>query len=497
MIFLILFLFTKSDTKNGTYTDISIAFYVDPLTMIMNLLAEHTVSILFLFSLIIVFLTLITGRTFCGWICPLGTLNDMVGSLKKRETEIVKISHFRVKYLILVFLITLSLFGVNLAGFLDPLSLTIRSFTIILYPALNISLHSMYEFLTGLFSGSEFLPRVYSFMKMYLIENYKVYFYQSIFIGSLFILILMANLILKRFWCRYICPLGALLGIISSFSFIRRRVTHCNECNVCKVNCNGGASIIDVKNAHISECVMCMNCSSMCPEESVKFKMAGERKNTSIDIGKRRVLISAGVGLVAYPLFRAAPVSSLGFISATLIRPPGARREDILLKNCIKCGACMKVCITNGLNPTLFKAGIQGMWTPYLIPKIGHCEYNCNLCSQVCPTGAIKPVTLSEKKNIKIGTAHINKNRCIAYKDAKGCLVCEEVCPVPEKAVKVENIQVQIDNEVRFVKAPRVVSSLCIGCGICEKNCPVVDMPAIYVTSVGESRSEENQELLE
>lgn len=497
VFFLILFIFTKSDPENGSFANISVIFYVDPLIALSSFISYHSLNILFLFSLITVVLTFATGRSFCGWVCPLGTLNDIVGTLRKREKELVKKKNLKIKYYILIFFMVLTIFGVNLVGFLDPLSLLVRSFTIVFFPSFNLFIHSAYDFFTSLASDSELLPRFYSFLKTYLIENHRLFFSQSLFIGMLFLLILFSNLISRRFWCRYLCPLGALFGLIGKYSLLKREIKPCNDCGICEVNCNGGASLLGREEENGSECILCMNCSNLCPDESVSFHFSKKAANRGIDIGKRQLFISAGTAVISYPLFRSSLSASPSFHNPLLIRPPGSVKEDSFVKKCIKCGACMKVCITNGLQPTLFEAGFEGMWTPHLVPRIGHCEYNCNLCSTVCPTGAIRPITISEKVKTKIGTAHINKNRCIVYKEGKGCLVCEEVCPVPEKAIKIENIQVQINNNIRNLKAPRVVSTLCIGCGICEKNCPVVDSPAIYVTSVGEKRSEENQELLE
>jgi ferredoxin len=163
----------------------------------------------------------------------------------------------------------------------------------------------------------------------------------------------------------------------------------------------------------------------------------------------------------------------------------------------VKCGECMKVCTTNGLQPAAFQAGLEGLWTPILMAQQGYCEYMCTLCGQVCPTQAIQKLTLEQKQKTKIGTAMFDRSRCLPWAHATPCIVCEEMCPVPDKAIWYETIQSQDrhGNPVEL-KQPRVDSEKCIGCGACEAKCPLVDLPAIRVTSIGESRSKKNQFLV-
>jgi len=157
----------------------------------------------------------------------------------------------------------------------------------------------------------------------------------------------------------------------------------------------------------------------------------------------------------------------------------------------------MKVCTTNGLQPTFLEAGFEGIWSPVLVPKLGYCEYRCTLCGQVCPTGAIEQLSTQEKTKVKIGLAMINKGRCLPWSHNRPCIVCEEVCPTPQKAIWLKESLVQTkDGETVKVQQPHVELKLCSGCGRCEAKCPVSTQPAIYVTSVGESRSTENQLLL-
>jgi MauM/NapG family ferredoxin protein len=202
-------------------------------------------------------------------------------------------------------------------------------------------------------------------------------------------------------------------------------------------------------------------------------------------------LMTSVFSILAVPLFHIS--GAVRRASAKLIRPPGALPEPQFLAKCVKCGECMKVCPTNGLQPALDEAGPEGLWTPVLVPRIGYCEYLCSLCSQVCPTGAIRGLKIPEKIEIRIGSAWIHKHRCIPYALGESCMVCRESCPTTPKAIQLFRMEVLLtDGSVATPRAPLVDAEICIGCGICETRCPVVDEPAIYCTSIGETRSAHN-----
>lgn len=213
----------------------------------------------------------------------------------------------------------------------------------------------------------------------------------------------------------------------------------------------------------------------------------------------RRALLGASVaGLSGGLLLRIHPQAAGRSYHPALVRPPGSLEEVEFLTRCIRCGECMKVCPTNGLHPAWLEGGLAGLWSPVFKMKLGYCEYECTLCLQVCPTHAIQKLSVEDKQMVKVGLAFIDKSRCLPFALARSCIVCEEHCPTPRKAIWFEEVLVISNNrgERTAVKQPHIDPDLCIGCGICENKCPVEDQPAIYVTSVGESRNPKNQVLL-
>ncbi len=478
-------------TESFIYSDYF--FFFDPLLLLINFIATHTITAIFLLSVIPLFLSLIFGRFFCGWICPMGTINHFFSWLFRRKTparvEPVDKKLLKLKYIILLIVIVMTLFGTNIGGWLDPFSLLTRSTTLVVNPTLNYLTETSLKAGakdTGIISKS--LKPIYNFTKEKVLPNKQRGYLQSVFIGLIFFLIIISNYYKRRFYCNYICPLGALYGLFSKFSLLNLKVDakSCKECNICSAGCTYNGS--PFKDYLKSECMVCYNCEDDCPPDSIytKFKFKSGMGN-KIDLGRRRVAGSIVSGIFLSSLPRISGVS----ISKThpFERPPGSVSEEEFLDKCIRCGECMQACPTNFIQPAFFETGIDGIWTPILEAMTGYCEYECYRCTQVCPTKAIENLTLKQKKEFKMGTAVIVKDRCYTYADGYNCAVCEEHCPIPDKAIRFREVETwNFEGKLVKVKQIYVVPDLCTGCGICENVCPRSDGPGIINTSEEEQR---------
>lgn len=507
LLFLWLFLQTESKGANDLGYPVKIFLVGDPLIMLSTLLSSRSFFASLFLALAVVVITVVLGRVFCGWVCPLGTLHHLAGqgNTRRRLTNSrgkgsKVFSRFRWKYYLLFFLLAASLFGAQLTGVFDPISLLIRSLALAVYPMISYGIRSIFD---GLYALN--LPLVtpaseaiYDVFKQTILPFSQPLFYQAAFMGILFFVILALNRVEKRFWCKYLCPLGALLGLLSRYALLNRRVSEgCNSCGLCVQDCQGAAAPDRKEAWQKTECMMCGNCDDPCPQNAVSFGFSRQAPTAALDLGKRRVIGSLAAGAAVVPLLRITPLTKAVAADPVLIRPPGALEESAFLKRCVKCGECMKVCITGGLQPTLLEAGWEGIWTPMLVPRIGYCEYRCTLCGQVCPTQAIRDLKLDEKSSVKIGLAMVDRSRCLPFAHGISCIVCEEVCPTSPKAIRFESVTLKDrEGKDKVFKQPHVDLEKCIGCGICETKCPVLGRPAISVTSVGESRSKDNQLLI-
>lgn len=483
-------------------------FQLDPLIWLSSLLSGHHLIQGFWWALGLLLVTLFLGRIFCGFICPLGTIHHIVSWVKPalkgaRMTRAnQKTPAHRIKYFLLITVLVGSVMGLNMAGLIDPISLLFRSLALAVLPAVGVGLKELFDAMAASdfkilnylsYGGEPLVSPVFGY-------GYPAY-KTAWFIGLMLLVILFLNRIRPRFWCRVLCPLGALLAIFSRFSILRLEQDQaaCTDCKLCSRSCQGAASPIPSQTWENAECLLCFNCFDACPEGAISFRFRwSPTLNTRPDMGRRAVLggLAAGISL---PFLGKLDGSTHHVPDPRLIRPPGALPEKDFLQLCQRCGLCMKACPTNVINPALAEAGMAGFWTPLLVMTQGYCEYTCTLCGSVCPTGAIREISVTEKidRPIRIGAAYVDRGRCLPWSGNGPCIVCQELCPTSPKAIYLRKEVVPGPGHAPIVgDVPYVDLKRCVGCGICENKCPVRGKPAIRVIAAGESRSLENQILL-
>ena len=225
---------------------------------------------------------------------------------------------------------------------------------------------------------------------------------------------------------------------------------------------------------------MCMDCLTACPISKIKFQSGFTHpEKFTYDPNRRTFLATSIITLSGLAVLETD--ATLHSAPTALIRPPGAKNND-LLQQCIRCGLCMRACPTGALQPSITESGLVGLFTPVVVPRLGYCLFSCNACGQVCPVEAILPLALEVKQQQVIGHAFIDENRCIPWVDGTSCIVCEEMCPLAEKAIVLEEKDIQTqDGKKKVVKLPKVLRDRCIGCGICEYKCPRSGQAAIRV----------------
>ncbi len=593
---------------------------LDPLVALGTVLATGTLFAGLIWSLVTIVLTLIFGRVFCGWVCPFGSLHQFFGWLGRRNKPLparLDANRYRrpqvVKYYILIFLLAAAMGGVlRLAAaaagdwplqlgliaiglivaiaLLGAVKIIANTRKLLLWVTIMVGLVIVAATVPGInnFLGASLqtglldpIPLIYRTVNLVLlplgdstvglISPVPRLYEWGWVIGGVFLVAIGLNFVVPRFYCRFVCPLGALLGVLDRWAIWRigKPNHHCTDCGLCESDCEGACE--PDTQIRISECVLCMNCIDGCPKDTITYQrrksVAGEVTNP--DISRRGIIAALLSGLAAPAVFRLGGGLAESW-NHKLIRPPGALDEERFLTRCIKCGQCMRICPTNVIQPAGFEGGIEGFLTPRLNNRIGTsgCQFNCVACSLICPTAAIRPLAMEEKMGfgdfaeagpLKIGTAFVDRGRCLPWSFDRPCIVCQENCPVSPKAIfvrteyqpvrggaqKLSMIQgyllefagepfkeselatgdyfcrigsqrkrivenavssislspgdewdtlPQIGDEVVievYLQRPYVDPELCIGCGVCEHECPVSGKRAIRVSAEGESRSKD------
>lgn len=417
--------------------------HFDPWMLLGQLRFEYVFSVWAWLPILIIVATLLLGRFFCGWLCPFGAfmmLADTLGNLIFKHTGLKKWAKFRqniiikllpLRYLWLCLLLIPFILGFNFASSLTPFAIFSHE-------------------IVRLFLGT---------------------------IPWILISIFIFTVLFGRVWCTIFCPTGILFSLLSKLRLFKYHTNgNCVHCNKCMNHCPVGAAPNE-KGIAGDECLICGKCASVCPtktisfrtnnsssnEESTKSKTTNEN-NTSNKNGftRRQFLKLAGVFIIGILISIWGKASR---IYKKVLRPPGALPESEFKAVCNRCGRCLEVCPNNALKLMPLSDGIDAFETPYIIARQANCSL-CLACQEVCPTGAIAKVPV---ENVNMGKATIDTSRCLAWSQGKDCFICGEQCL---------RVAINIEGENK----PVVQTDLCVGCGTCERNCPVDGIAAIQVT---------------
>ncbi len=481
---LYLFLFFAALPERPAYSHADLIFRLDPLAAAGAMLASRTWIPKLALAFLTIGLTLLLGRVWCGWLCPLGTLLEWfrIRSPRKRGQQPSADWRRVGRFLLLVMLVAAILGNLSLL-ILDPLALLTRSMSTVVVPALDKGISTLEQTMYQTPALRPVVNTLEQLLRGKILPYEPQVYTSSLLIAVIFFGIFALNVFAERFWCRYLCPLGALLGFLSKVSIFRPFIGEsCKACARCTRTCQLDAIRNEPRYEIVpAECTLCLDCFVTCPENDIRL-----RPSIGVDIlrphdpSRREALMAMLTGVIGVAVIKSGIRSTQRH--PFLLRPPGVGAEDGFLARCLRCSQCIRVCPTSALHPVLVEAGAEGLWTPRLVPRLGYCNYGCNACGQSCPSGAIPALDLEDKRQAVIGVAQIDRNRCLPWSKGIPCIVCEEVCPIPDKAVRLEEATV-IDSsgEAVTVLRPYVLEHLCIGCGVCEYKCPAQGEAAIRV----------------
>ena len=395
---------------------------------------------------------------------------------------------------------------------MDPIALTVRSLALGVLPGMNYALNSLLDALYRTqVAPLRFAADAVHFLSKDMLLSFKQpYFRQGIFLALVFAAILILNLRITRFWCRALCPLGALLGAASRWSILglEKRRESCTDCNRCELDCQGGDDPMPGTPWRKAECHLCFNCVGDCPEAGIRFRFFPAQSETveRPELQRRRLVAGIATGTALLPILRSTP----GFASARdprLITTPGALGREQLSRALHPLRAMHEGLPQQRPAACLARSRIRRLVEPRpgaayrllradlrpLQPGLPHRRHLGDHAGREAWPGA----GWRQGSPIRIGTAFYDRGRCLPWAMARECIVCEEWCPTSPKAIYLLPAEaIDSSGQTRPVRQPYVDPEKCIGCGACEYACPVQDQPAIYVTSIGETRSKANQFIL-
>lgn len=387
---------------------------------------------------VILVVTLLVGRLYCSVVCPLGIFQDIVTWFhkiifgKKRPYRYRKPQNW-LRYTVLAVFVVLMVAGLgSIAALVAPYSAYARMVT---------HLHG-----SGLAQG--------------------------VAIATLCCVGVM-SFIWGRLWCNTLCPVGSLLGLISRYRILGIRIdaNKCGGCRKCEKACKAMCIDVDSKTVDHSRCVDCFNCLGECNAKAIKFSLKDfkdPKDPKDLKDPSRRRFVAGSVAVGVAMAAQAQEQKMDGGLAAlahksvpdrqTPLKPAGAKSLKHFSAHCTSCQLCVSQCPEHVLRPS---TGLMTLLQPEISYAEGYCRTACTRCGEVCPTGAILPLTKEEKTAVSIGVAVVLKDNCI------GCGACARHCPA-EAIVMVDG-------------RPAVNESRCLGCGACEYYCPARPVTAIYV----------------
>ena len=433
----------------------------------------------------VLLLTIIFGRVYCSSICPLGTLQDIFSYVHKKikKRKYFKLTEpnnwLRYSFLLLAagFLIFGSLFIINL---LDPYSNFGRIVTQLFKPALLL-LNNTAAFMLNKFNLYSIYPVEIKGSNLFLLSVPIL----------LLIIIFWMSFTSGRLFCNTVCPVGTILGLFSRSSIFKIKIDKekCISCNLCERVCKSGC--IDKKNKAVdfSRCVSCYNCLTVCPTEGINYSFGLKKKEVTTESGidiKKREFVIAIAGLLFTPVssilaqtkIKARNPSKVPIFKKSPITPPGSISIEQFTSRCTACNLCISACPVQVLQPSFLDYGILGIMKPRMDYQTSYCNFDCIICSQVCPSGAILPIKPEKKRLTQLGKVTFIKDNCIVFTEKTDCGACAEHCPT--KAVTMVPYE-EGTKKIENLRMPEVQNEYCIGCGACEYACPVMPYKAIYV----------------
>jgi polyferredoxin len=429
--------------------------------------------------LVILVLTLLSGRTYCSFLCPLGIGQDLFSRIGGRFKRKFRRYGFKKPFTVLrysllaITLIVTLIWGIYMITLLDPYSIFGRFMTYFARPAVLV----INNFLAGILGKFDIYTLSNIPLKGFSLVVYSIPVVFFILIGTL-------SFTKGRLYCNMICPVGTLFGLLSKVSILRIRFdeTACTRCGRCSLGCKSSCIDFLKHDIDVTRCVDCFNCINICQDKALSYGIVKLKKKVhKTDERKRKivagsVLLLFGISRVSNGQEKTVPKpkkdSTVKENRTYPVCPPGGLGIEDFNKDCTACSLCISACPNRVLQPAFKQYGIAGIMQPVMDYHKSFCTYNCTICTEICPTNALHPLVLEAKKLTQIGKAIFIKDNCIVKTEKTACGACSESCPT--KAVHM------IPYEGNLV-IPEVTEDICIGCGHCEYACPTVPYKAIFV----------------